>query len=179
MYVVIVKDPLDPRLTDSARKEIKGLLDRGTYVVVDEADVPNGAIVLKSRVINTIKTDVTGKETYKTRLVIQGHRDPEKGHVVNEAPTVLRSSTRIILALANCLGFKLWSRDVKQAFIQSEDKLNRELYVRPPKKPDTLSLIDQKPGLLQAMKPLYGLSESPTYWWHTFKRYHLEDLGMT
>ncbi len=76
-------------------------------------------------------------------------------------------------------GFPLWSRDVKQAFVQSDSKLARRLFVRLPSQPPLLPLIGQpSDGLLQALKPLYGLSESPGYWWHTFKRYHTVDLGM-
>ncbi len=33
-------------------------------------------------------------------------------------------------------------------------------------------------GLLQAIKPLYGLSESPGYCWQTFRNYHISDLDM-
>ena len=33
-------------------------------------------------------------------------------------------------------------------------------------------------GYLHALKPIYGFSESPRYWWQTFKRYHSEDLEM-
>ncbi len=171
---------MDPRFLDSSRAEIQGLLDRGTYIVVNQDDdVPPGATILKSRVIHSIKTDSGGIEKFKTRLVIQGHLDPEEGRVVSKTPTILRSSTRIILSMASTLRFKFWSRELKQAFIQWEDLLHWELYVKPPKRPDLLAMIDQPPGLLQAVKPLYVLAESPGYWWQTFKRYHIADLSMT
>ncbi len=32
---------------------------------------------------------------------------------------------------------------------------------------------------LHALKPIYGLSESPGYWWQTFQHYHIDDSGMT
>ena len=105
--VVIVYDPTDPRFLESSREEIQGLLDRGTYVVVNESDVPPGATVLKSRVVHSIKVDSKGNEKYKTRLVTQGHLDPEKGKIVNEAPTNLRSSTRLISSIASTLNFKI------------------------------------------------------------------------
>ncbi len=161
---------MDSRFLESSRAEIQGLLDRGAYVVVKESDVPPAATTLRSRVIHSIKKDSEGNEKFKTRLVIQGQLDPEEGRVVNEAPAILRSSTRIILSLASTLGFKVCSRDVKQAFIQSEDLLLRKLYMKPPKRPNLLAMINQPPGLLQAVNTLYGLSESPGYWWQTFKR---------
>ncbi len=70
------------------------MLDRGTYVVVDEDSVQPGATVLNARVVHSIEFDSEGRPVYKSRLVIQGHRDPEKDRVVNEAPTLLRSSVR-------------------------------------------------------------------------------------
>ena len=133
VHVVInVDNPSDPRFYESSREEAQGLLDRGTYVVVSEEDVPPGSTIPRSRVIHPIKKDLNSKEKFKTRLVIQGHLDPEKRRVVNEAPTILRSSSRIILSIAESLEFQLWSRDVKQAFLQSEDKLQRDLYIKPP-----------------------------------------------
>ncbi len=69
---------------------------------------------------------------YKTRPVIQGHKYFEQGLIVNEAPTILRSSLRTIPSLKQSMGLPLWSRDVKQAFFQSDAKLTRRLYVRLP-----------------------------------------------
>eukprot|EP00171_Calliarthron_tuberculosum_P023668 IDg23668t1 len=177
---VIVDDPMDPRFIESSREEMKGLLERGTYEVVSESDIPNRSVVLRSKVIHSIKTDALGNERCKTRLVILGHTDPDKNRVVNEAPTILRHSVRLILAVHMSTNLLMWSRDVTLAFIQSEDKLDRKLYVKLPKKPPLLPLVN-KPnnGLLQVLKPQYGLSESPSYWWQTFKRYHINDLGMT
>ncbi len=51
VYVVIVDNPCDLRFREADYKEIKVLLDRGTYVVVNESEVPPGATVLRSRVI--------------------------------------------------------------------------------------------------------------------------------
>ena len=62
-------------------------------MVVRKEEVPNVATILKSRVQHSIKTNPDGTEKLKTRLVIQGHKDPYKETVVKEAPTILRSST--------------------------------------------------------------------------------------
>ena len=32
-------------------------------------------------------------------------------------------------------------------------------------------------GYLHALKPIYGLTDSPGYWWQAFKKYHTEDLS--
>ena len=89
--IVIADDPLDNRFKESSKDEIKGLLDRGSYEVMQKSDILVGATILKSRIQNSFKTDQSGKVKYKTRLIIQGHRDPEKGTIVTEAPTILRN----------------------------------------------------------------------------------------
>ena len=113
IYVVIVSKPDDPRFLESCRKEVQGLLYRGSYVVVNECDIPPGATVLRSRVHNTIKTDANGIKTFKSRLIIQGLRDTEKGSIVNETPTILHYSRRLVLSLGLTIDFSLWSRDVR------------------------------------------------------------------
>ena len=106
---------------ESSREEMQGLLDKRTYLVVNEEDVLSEATVLRYIVVRSIKTDSEGKENFKTRLVIQGDLDPDKGRIVNEARKMLRSSPRIILSVAESLGQTLWLRVVKQAFIQSDE----------------------------------------------------------
>ncbi len=169
----------DSRFEKPAKDEIEGLLQRGSYVVVLKSRIPKNATILKSRIDNTIKTDQFGYKKFKTRLIIKGHKDPDKGTNVTEAPTILRSSRRIILSISQSLGFHIWSRDVKQAFIQFDFPLKGQLYVKPPKVPNLLKMVNQpSDGYLHALTPIYGLSESPGYWWLTFKRYHIEDLEM-
>lgn len=161
----IVNDPNDPAFEVAKITELKIFLDKGTYKIVSEEDVlPNGTI-LNSRFLLSIKSPDSLNPIYEARFIIQGHKDPEKGKVVNEAHTVLRSSVRLIIALSQAYGFPLWSRDVSQAFVQSEDNLKRNLYIRVPKGQRVLEILGAPPGsLLQALKPLYGLAESPSYW---------------
>ncbi len=63
--------------------------------------------------------------------------------------------------------------------MQSEDPLRRTVYVRPPKGENVLERIGAEPGsLLHAIKPQYGHSDAPGYWWQTVRRWHVEDLKM-
>ncbi len=141
--------------------------------------MPHDATILQSRFVLTIKNFENPDEYFKARLVILGHIDPEKPRVVKEAPTVLKSSIRLAIALIAGKGFQIWSRDISQAFLQSEDPLRRTVYIRPPKGEHILERIGAEPGsLLHAIKPQYGLSDAPGYWWQTFRRWHVEDLGM-
>ena len=125
---------------------------------------PPGSVVLNSRFVLTIKKREGEDDVFKARLVILGHKDPDKGRIVNEAPTVTRSSVRLIVATAQIFNFKIWSRDVSQAFVQSKDKLKREVYVRFPRGQDVMKMLGaDQDYLLKAKKPLYGLCESPGY----------------
>ena len=105
--------------------------------------------------------------------------DPDKPRIVNEAHIVLRCSIKLALTLIAAHGFELWSRDITLAFLQSKDKLKRDAYVRPSKGEDVLERIGAPSGpILKAVKPQYGLAESPGYWWQTFGDWHISDLQM-
>ncbi len=174
-----VTEPIDKRFHESALSGIQGLLSRGSYEVVKPEQIPADATILKSRMENAIKTDEQGREIFKSRLIIQGHLDPGKATIVNDAPTVLRSSIRLILSLSQMYDFPLWTRVVKQAFTQSAYQLARQVLIKPPNKPDLMPMMNHPPGsYLRALKPIYGLTESPGYWWKTYRIYHGNDLGM-
>jgi len=175
----IVKNKRDPRFTEAKKKELQALIAKGTYEFVKEKSINPGETILQSRFVLTIKNFNEKDEYFKARLVILGHVDPDKPRVVCEAPTVLKSSVRLLLSLAATYGFKIWSRDISQAFIQSDEPLRRTVYVKPPKGENVLDQIGAPKGsMLKAIKPQYGLPESPGYWWKTFKRWHENDLGM-
>lgn len=176
---VVVKNKRDPRFNDAKKKELQELVNKGTYEFVREEDIPHNPTILQSRFVLAIKNFSESDQYFKARLVILGHIDPDKPRIVNEAPTVLRSSIRMIVALAASFGFKLWSRDISQAFIQSDEPLHRTVFVRPPKGENVLEQIGAPPNsILKAIKPQYGLPESPGYWWQTFRRWHEIDLKM-
>ncbi len=136
--------------------------------------------VLQSRFVLIISNQGEPTEEYKPRLVILGHIDPDKPRIVNEAPTVMRSSVRLAITLIASHNFQLWSRDITLAFLKSKDELQRDIYVRMPKGENLLEHIGAPPGsILKAVKPQYGLAESPGYWWQTFRHWHVSDLNMS
>ena len=103
-------------------RKIKGLLDRGTYLILNENNLPAGAIVSKSTVVHAIKKNFSGKKNIRRGW---RNKDMLKGKIVKEAPTIIRSSTGVILTISASMNFKIWSRNVRRAFIQSEDGLHR------------------------------------------------------
>ena len=56
--------------TDSRRKEINGLPEKGVFAVVTERDVPQSVRIFNSRFIDKIKHPGTDKAFKKLRLVI-------------------------------------------------------------------------------------------------------------
>ena len=68
---------------------------------------------------------------------------------------------------------KLYTRDVTQAYIQSKSKLERKVYIKPPKE---MMLSDDQ--VLRVIKPLYGIPESGLHWSLTYLEHHVESLGM-
>ena len=100
------------------------------------------ATIVLSRFVLKIKNVGEKEELLKARLVIVAHVDPDKAQVVNEAPTLLKSSIRLIVAFAAAHSFKMWSRDVPQAFGQSKDASSRKVYIGAPRKDEVLKHID-------------------------------------
>jgi hypothetical protein len=165
-----------PEFDDAKKQELDGLEKRGVYRWVQVTGADRDAVVLPCRFVCTIKNSaVEGQDSiYKARLVAGGHRDPEKGRLVTEAPTVKATSVMVIIAVAMMRGWRLFSRDVKQAFTQS-GPLKRKVYLKPHH--DVLRLTGKNEGwLLLLLIPLYGLTEAPSYWWLSFADYHIRHL---
>lgn len=78
---------------EAKRKEIAGLISRDTWKIICERDLSSDANILGGRFANrehvlTLKDIGTGKEFYKARYVVQGHRDKEKAYLVHDSTTL-------------------------------------------------------------------------------------------
>ncbi len=96
---VVIQDKKDSRFDEAKIAEIRELIKKGTYEFVKEETcltmLPSynlGSSLLSKNFENP-------DEYFKARLVILGHIDVEKPRGVNEAPTVLKSSIRLAIAL--------------------------------------------------------------------------------
>lgn len=80
-----------------------------------------------------------------------GHRDNEKATLIHNSPTLLHRYVRLVLSVVSIMGFKVWTQDVAQAYIQSQN-LTRNVYVKPHQ---IFELDDIK--ILKLLKTLYVL----------------------
>lgn len=167
-----VLNPSDPRcsspkMNDAVKKELDELFARGTFKVVVLQD-PSDHNVLPTKFVYAVKHE-DGREIYKARFCIGGHRDRLKDEVVHTASTLSQSSVRLLLALASIFGWPIWTTDVRQAYLQSASLLRRAVFLNPK------GIELGKDEFLQLILPLYGLSESGDYWNRTLRDHLLDD----
>jgi hypothetical protein len=167
----------------SDKKEIDTLIGDGVFRFEQYDPEKHGETrIFKSRLVREIKGKATDTPYEKSRLVIQGYQDDGKSMILTQSPTIQRASQRIIVALAPSLmkfpdrEISLWLRDITQAYVQSQTKLNRVVLAYPPKE---ITHIYPEGTIMVVLKPLYGLAEAGTHWWATYSKHHREKLMMT
>jgi Reverse transcriptase (RNA-dependent DNA polymerase) len=149
------------------------LIYRGTWGVVAKEEVSDNANILGGRFVIAIKDEGTDKKVWKARFVVKGYRDHLKTSLVHDTATSRQHFSRVLVGLAAIFGFNLFSTDVTQAYLQSAEKLLRDVYIKPTKE------LSMEPGqLLKLLRPLYGLADSGDYWGRTLSNHLREDLGM-
>jgi len=125
-FMTQVLEPDDPRASipgmEAARQaEADGLKRRGLWSKVLEEDVAAKANILGARFVNAIKEPNTDADTYEARYVAQGCGDKDKPFIVHNLSTLRQSSTQVIVSTSAVLGWRLFSHDVNQAYLQSKE----------------------------------------------------------
>lgn len=152
----------DARYWESKQAELRSHEEKGTWRVVP---LPTGIRPVTSRWVNTDKYGPDGHLLkHKSRLVARGFQQ-EEGVDYDEtfASVVKPASTRILLALAAILHWRIHQGDIKTAFLNSD--LERPVYMRPPKD------IKLPHGFcLMVVRALYGLKQSPRAWYQKLRQ---------
>jgi hypothetical protein len=107
------------------------------------------------------QTFICRREKYKARFTVGEHKNRLKHSMVHTASRLSHTIIRMLLAVASNLDLNVWCEDVKQAYLQSAQRLRRKIFI----KPDILQL--GKNEFLQLLLPLYLLTEAGDYWTHT------------
>jgi hypothetical protein len=97
-------------MTSAIRVELMGLIECGTFKLVELADASDKNVI-PTKFVLSIKHEY-GTEKFKARFCLGGHRDFMKKSMVHTATQLSHSSTRLLLAVAAVLGFDVWSTDV-------------------------------------------------------------------
>lgn len=148
MAVTVSKEKRDsPECLEAKLKELDKLKEFETYKVVDDAG--------QKHITTTWVLTEKGPEI-RARLTARGFQ--EEDDFPKDSPTMQKSSLRLLLALAAAKGWDIQTSDIKSAFLQGS-KLEREVYVKPPKE------ADDKGKLWRLLKCLYGLKDASRQWY--------------
>ena len=159
---------------EAKKKEIRHLLQRGTFKVILKEEVPPDLDVLPGRFVLAIKFSIDSKTKYKARDVIGGHRDKLKELMVHSTATLQPQSVRMCLALAAIFGFDIWTADIRQAYLQASEPISREIFMKRASPEFELS-HDQ---CLQVLRPLYVLRDAGDLWHTNLGKQYREAMGM-
>ncbi len=161
--------------TKARLKELRGLCERKVFQVVQRSSVPEDLRVYGTKWVDRIKHLEDGSPYMKSRLVSQNYRDSAATTIPTRSPTISRWAQWLALCFAAmCPEIDSYTRNISQAYVQSEDKLSREVYLEPPAEMDLAEDF-----VLKAIKPLYGIPESGVYWFATYHRHRKERLRMS
>ena len=147
---------------EAKKKEIRGLEERGTWCKVHRRMLPKDANIIGGRFANVLKNVRTNHELAKARYVAQGFRDYMKPFVVHNTLTLRQTSNKVLVSCAVLLSMRICLIDITQAYLQSKNKLTREVYIQVKK--EYKELIKVGPHeVLRLNKPLYGMCNSRDY----------------
>lgn len=183
IFITEVLKAGDPRISSPAiqgarLKEAEGLLRRGAFERVSRSSVPEGATILGGRCVDAFKKVGTDEEMPKSRLVGQGHKDKANPFIVHSASALRQSSTRLLVSTSAVLGYRLFLHDVDQAYLQSKDKLSRDIYLK--LRHDDAQLFGLAEGeLLKVLLLLHGIPDSGDYWDVTVTAHTEKDLELS
>ena len=164
---------LDPRGFDQEEWEIfreadskqwQAHLASGAVRVVSPEEAkhidPSRILPIPARFVRTNKAKGGDGINAKSRLVVPGHLAP-KEDVRTDAPVAPQVALYTLLSLAVTQDWQVGTFDVADAFLSGKEN-TRTLYVRPPR--EGIKGVP-KDAIIELVKGVFGLKESPRLWW--------------
>ena len=162
---------------DAIARELRGLIENETWVMVPIAIVPTGSNIMHCHYVFTIKRNADGTiEKFKARLVADGNTQKHGIDFDRVFSAVVKASTlRLLLVLAALNDYDLHQIDIRQAYLQA--KLDTDLYMYPP---PGVAAYDSKGNRLicKLRRSLYGLKQAGREWAGLFSSF-LASWGFT
>nr|GEV14378.1 hypothetical protein [Tanacetum cinerariifolium] len=159
----------DPSWIEAMQEELLQFKMQKVWVLVD---LPHGKRAINTKWVYKNKKDKRGiMIRNKARLVAQGHTQ-EEGIDYEEvfAPVARIEVIRLFLAYASFIGFMVYQKYVKSAFLYAT--IEEEVYVYQPPRFEDPDYFDK---VYKVVKALYGLHQAPRAWYETLANYVLEN----
>lgn len=97
--------------------------------MVNRKDVSKTSNILNGRFILSIKDERTSGEVWKARFVAQGRKDNMKQFLEHSKSGARQQSKKLLDGMAAIFEFRLFATDVAQAYLQSSERIMRDVYV--------------------------------------------------
>ena len=120
----------------------------------NEVDFENQPLISTKWVLT--EKSKNGVKVTKARLVAKGFEET-LCESRRDSPTCLKENLRLVMAVAACFSWTVFSLDVKSAFLQGK-QIDRSVCLKPPAEADTTSVWELN-------KPLYGLCDASRKWY--------------
>ena len=175
--------PAEKQLFEEARcKALQVWFDHDAWRPVNEDEARDGEVI-PARFLQRWKPTKEGPQAY-ARVIIQGfkHKDVLNEELERESPTLSMLGRHSVYVMATHKRWKLWSADVKSAFMQADSiDATTRIYIRPSADMRRLleKKIDLKPWqIMKACKPAFGDVRAPRQWNNTANEYLLHELNL-
>lgn len=125
-------------------------------------DVPANSNIPGRQFVLSINNSGTTKEMCKAGFLVQGRTNQDKNLLAHSSTNIKQQTMRLLVSIAEIFGFRTFSQDISQAYLQSVHQLNREVFIKP-----SHGFRMKSNGLLKLLKPVYLLTDSGYYWHNT------------
>jgi hypothetical protein len=148
------------------QKQVKSLLDAGTWEPIEKPSVPRNHRILRGKWVYKVKRD----GSFKARWVVKGFEQVKGLDYQQIFAAVVRADTfRTLLAIATLLDWDISNIDIDSAFLYGD--IDTEVYIELPEG----FFESHKCGKL--LRSIYGLKQAPRIWARTLYKI-LRELGL-